>query len=95
VVRTSEQTPVAFCFGIPDLYSKKGKRIVLKTVGVLPEYQGRGIAKALLYMIFRAAQAKKIKQLIISTIRLDNKRMQNLIGSATLYRKYNVYELAL
>jgi ribosomal protein S18 acetylase RimI-like enzyme len=95
VVRTQEQKPVAFCFSIPDRYSKTGERVVLKTMGVLPEYQGKGIVKALLYLLYRAARARKIPQLISSTIRLDNKRMRKLIKSATatVYREYEAYEL--
>jgi ribosomal protein S18 acetylase RimI-like enzyme len=97
VVRTEKQKPVAFCFSIPDTYLKSGKRVVLKTIGVLPEYQGKGIAKALLFLLYRASRAKKIRQLISSTMRLDNKKMQKLMKSAaaTLYREYEVYEMRL
>lgn len=95
LVRNQEKLPIAFCFCIPDVYSKDVKRVVLKTIGVLPKYQGMGIGKALLYLLYRTALEKNVSQFIVSTMRSDNKRMRNLTRSCNIYREYEAYELTL
>ncbi|MDH4233212.1 MAG: GNAT family N-acetyltransferase [Nitrospirota bacterium] len=95
LVRNQEKLPVAFCFCIPDMYSKDVKRVVLKTIGVLPKYRGMGIGKALMYLLYRTASEKKVSHCIVSTMRSDNKRMRDLTRSCTIYREYEAYELTL
>ena len=95
VVRNREKLPVAFCFCVPDLYSQDKRRVIVKTMGVLPEYQDMGIGKALFYLLYRTAVKKEVSEIIFSTMRSDNARIRNLTGSRTIYREYEAYELRL
>ena len=95
LVRSREKLPVAFCFCVPDLYSQDKKRVIVKTMGVLPGYQDMGIGKALFYLLYRTAVEKEVSELIFSTMRSDNVRIRNLTGSRTIYREYEAYELRL
>ena len=81
---------------MPDFYSKTEKRLVLKTMGVLPEYQKLGIGSALFYLVYRRAKEENISKFIFSTMRQDNVGIKELTAHAKdVYRKYAVYELNL
>lgn len=87
---------VGFIVGDRDVYSRRVNRVVLKTMGVHPDCQGRGVGRALLYMAHRAAAAQGASQLIFSTMRTDNHSIFRLIGGKNpVYRRYEAYELAL
>lgn len=93
LVKDCGNSPIGFCFAIPDYYSGRSKRLILKTIGVLPGYQGRGVGKALFYLLYNASCQRNIVQLIVSTMRSDNRAMRTLTRSAHIYRHYETYEL--
>lgn len=96
IVRNQNQKNVAFFWGMPDFYSKTEKRIILKNMGVLPEYQGLGIGRALFYIVFHRARQEGISKFIFSTMREDNLKIKELTAKAqNIYRKYTVYESSL
>ena len=83
---------VAFYFSVPDIYSND-RVLIIKTMGVAPKYQSRGIGGALFYSIHQAAKKQGFKKYIFSTIKDDNKKIQKLAYSEKVYRKYGVYEM--
>lgn len=96
IARDRSKKSVAFFLGAVDAIISRKKRLVFKTIGVLPEYQGQGIAQALFYLAYLKAKQKGVSELIFSTMRVDNQVIRKLTGSAPgIYRKYNVYELSV
>jgi ribosomal protein S18 acetylase RimI-like enzyme len=96
LVRNKKKKAVAFFLGARDVYSSAKKRAVLKTMGVLPEYQKLGIARALFYLVYLQARQEGASELIFSTMRQDNSKIRNLTGLAhSIYREYSVYEMKI
>lgn len=86
---------IGFIIGAQDTYSRRVNRVVLKTLAVHPEYQGRGIGRALLYLAYQTAVANKAAQFIFSTIRTDNSAVFKLITDDNpVYRRYEAYEIS-
>jgi len=93
VIRNQKGEAIGFFLAMPDLYNLELKRIVMKTMGILPEYRGLGLAKAMLYFVYKSAKEDGFKELIFSTISIDNKKIKTLTGqNLAPYRKYEVYE---
>ena len=96
IVSDQNKKNVAFFWGMPDLYTKSERRVVLKSMGVLPEYQRLGIARALFYLVYSKAKKENITKFIFSTMRKDNVGIRELTARALdIYREYIVYELTL
>lgn len=86
---------IGFIFGAQDTYSRRVNRVVLKTLGVHPEYQRLGIGRALLYLAYRTVVASGATQFIFSTIRTDNSGVFKLIKDDNpIYRRYEAYEIS-
>jgi len=86
---------IGFIFGAQDIYSRRVNRVILKTLGVHPEYQGLGIGRALLYLAYQTATASGATQFIFSTIRTDNSGIFKLItNNNPIYRHYEAYEIS-
>lgn len=96
IVRDKNKKAVAFFLGALDAYSGNHKRIILKTMGVLPEYQRLGIARAIFYLVYLKGKQENITELIFSTMRTNNETIRNITGRMHhIYREYNVYEMAI
>jgi len=96
IVQNKDKASVGFLLGAPDFYSKRKKRVVLKIIGVLPEYRNLGIAPALLYLAYRASKENNISEFIYSTMRDNNNEVKDLVGAAPeVFRKYEVFELSI
>lgn len=96
IARDRKKKSVAFFLGASDTYAGNEKRVVLKTLGVLPEYQRLGIGRAIFYLVYLKGKQENVSELIFSTMRTDNETIRNLIGRAyDIYREYNVYELTI
>lgn len=95
VARSPQRMPVGFCFSAPDLYAAVTPRLVLKTLGVLPSFRGKGIGRALLHRLYDAAVQKGYPAVIASTMRIGNEPVRRIIGPADIYREYEVYEKRL
>jgi len=93
VVKNSKKEPVGFFFAMPDKFNPELKRVILKTIGVLPEYRGLGLAKAMFYFVYKNATVDGFKKFVFSTMSIDNKQIKSLTGQEnSLFRKYEVYE---
>jgi GNAT superfamily N-acetyltransferase len=96
IARDKNKKAVAFFLGALDAYSGNYKRIILKTMGVLPEYQRLGIAHALFYLVYLKGKEENASEFIFSTMRTDNEAIRDITGRTHhIYREYNVYEMAI
>jgi len=96
IARDKNKKAVAFFLGALDAYSGNHKRIILKTMGVLLEYQRLGIARALFYLVYLRGKQENVSELIFSTMRTDNETIRNITGRThNIYREYNVYEMVI
>ena len=96
VLKNKKQEPVGFFFAIPDLFNPALKRVVLKTMGLIPEYRGVGLGGAMFYFVYKNAKKDGFKELVYSTMSVDNERMKSLLGHGPVtYRRYEVYEKIL
>lgn len=93
VAKNSKQEPVGFFFAVPDVFNPRLKRLVIKTIGIIPAYRGLGLAEAMLYVAYANAASDGFQALIFSTMSVDNERIRLLTGQNLMpYRKYEVYE---
>lgn len=96
IARDKNKKAIAFFLGALDAYSGKHKRIILKTMGVLPEYQRLGIARALFYLVYLRGKQENAPEFIFSTMRIGNETIRDITGRMHhIYREYNVYEMAI
>ena len=51
-----------------------------------------GISRARLFLVYMSASEKKVNEVIISTMRSENRVIRNIIKSVEIYREYEVYE---
>lgn len=93
VIKDKQANIVAFCFAVRDIYNIDKKNIVIKTFAINKEHQGRGLAKALFYFLYKKAQEDKVDNFIFSTMRDDNSAILNLTDGGELFRYYKVYQL--
>ena len=93
VLKNPEHESVGFFFAIPDLFNRESGGVVLKTIGLLPEYRGKNLGSAMFYYIYKEAKKDGFKKLIFSTMSIDNGRIKSITDQNTVpYRKYEVYE---
>lgn len=93
ILKNSEQKSVGFFFAIPDLFNPMTKAVVLKTMGLLPEYQGKNLGSAMLHFVYKEAKKDGFEKLIFSTMSVDNEHIKSITDqNQTPYRKYEVYE---
>ena len=99
-VRNREGKPVGFCFAVPDLYHPADNSLVAKSMGVLPEYQGHGIAKALFALVYKTAKERGFTKIYYSTMRVDNDAIKKITAAGgekenEPFRRYAVYEMQI
>jgi hypothetical protein len=94
VVHALDGKLAGFCFSVADIFCKDKKKLVVKTLGISPEFQGGNTGKATLYFTEATAKQAGFEMLYYSTMRTDNKKIQSMTGNThDIYRKYAAYEL--
>ncbi|MCX6090530.1 MAG: GNAT family N-acetyltransferase, partial [Candidatus Atribacteria bacterium] len=73
---------------------KRGRAFLLF---VIPEYQGKGVSRAILYELFRAAKEMNYTEAEGSSIDAENKKMvlEAFGAGGKIYRKFALYEMEL
>ena len=66
--------------------------LVMKTIGVLPEWQGKGIGNALVYAVHRDACEKGITKIIYGLVKKDNKVKHFPMDDIEVFREYSAFE---
>ncbi|MFA6295509.1 MAG: GNAT family N-acetyltransferase [Candidatus Paceibacterota bacterium] len=93
LLKNSEHKSVGFFFAMPDIFNLNEKSLVLKTIGLLPEYQGKNLGSAMLYFVYMKAEKDGFKKFIFSTMSVDNERIKSITDQNSVpYRKYEVFE---
>ena len=85
---------VGFCFSIPDFLSPE-RALILKTIGVLPSYQNKNVGSALIYQQHQQAKEDGYQKIIYALIREGNVASKIQPYGATVFRKYEAYELKI
>lgn len=87
---TYKNKPVAFFLNLSNMDGKK--TIIAKTLGVLPNFQRRGIGTSLFYQLATDVLKLKYKEIIFSTLRVGNDPIQALLSTHKL-KRYRNYQL--
>jgi len=66
--------------------------LILKTIAVLPEFQGKGFGNALVHKAHKDALEKGFKKIIYALIREDNNIKNFPKEEAVVFRKYSTFE---
>ena len=85
IISNKEGEDVGFCSSIVDSINNL---IVLKTIGVLPEYQNKRIGAALLYYQHKKAKDMKLSKEIYALIKLGNIVTKLPYPGINVIRKY-------
>jgi GNAT superfamily N-acetyltransferase len=85
--------PVGFFFALPDYYHPENVNVVLKTMGLLPAYRGKGLAQAMFYYIYRDALVSRFKNFIFSTTSVGNDKIDRIVKNSDnkVYRRYETF----
>jgi len=96
ILKNADDVSVGFFFAMPDLFNHREKSVVLKTMGLLPPYQGKNLGSAMLYFVYQEAKRGGYERLISSTMSVDNNRILSIADQNTVpYRKYEVFKKEL
>lgn len=90
IASDSSGKDVGFCFSLEDPLNLD--TIILKTIGVLPEYQGNKIGAGLLYSQHKKAKDLGYKKFIYALIHDDTKIKKLPYPGARIIRNYKTYE---
>jgi len=88
IVFDKDKRPIGFCYS----FAENKKTLVLKTIGILPKYQNRGIGAALLYLHHKTAKQKGFSKIIYALIREENKIKNLPYPGAKIIQNYRTYE---
>ena len=75
--------------------SKEDKTLILKTICILPKYQGLGLGNALAYKIHLDAQKMGFKKIIYALIREGNKINNFPKDDVLIFRRYAAFEFKI
>lgn len=81
-------TLVGYCSVLRGAHNEK----ILKTIAVLPAYQGVGLGNALAYAVHEDAVRHGVKRLIYALVRDDNRIKDFPKRDAVVFRRYAAYE---
>jgi ribosomal protein S18 acetylase RimI-like enzyme len=95
-IAESDNQPIGFVFAIPDcLEERRGcpaATVIIKTLAMKPAFAGRGVGKALMAEVCRAAQAIGVRRAIFALVHEANQSC--LAACAALgARKFRTYTL--
>ena len=90
IIMDKEGKDIGFCSSIIDSLNKN--TIILKTIGILPEYQNKKIGAALLYSKHKKAQEIGILNAIYALIKIDNNVTKLPYPGVKVIRKYITLE---
>lgn len=93
ILKNKQGESIGFFFAMPDSFNPGLRRVVVKTIGVLPEYGGLGLGRAMLYYFHQSSVKNGFKEMIFSTMAIQNEQILSLVtNTPDIYRKYEVYE---
>lgn len=94
IIAEKDDKPIGFMFAIPNYNDKNFDTIVMKTIAVLPEYQGLGIGKEMFNRVLNNAYKKGYKK-AISAYMYQSNISKKLPKESKKIREYTLYEKVL
>ena len=92
IVENKNRKPLGFCFSMPNPMNKN--QIIMKTIGILKEYQRKNIGAALLYSQHLKAKKANYKEFYYPLIRVGNNVTKLPYEGSEIITEYATYELA-
>lgn len=87
--------PIGFSYSLADQVDPDSKRVILKTIGLLPEWQGKHLGAALAYAQHEEMQRQGFKEIIYALIAEGNAIGKMEYPGASIFRRYALYEIDL
>lgn len=84
------QKPIGFSYNLLH-----DKQLIMKTIGLLPEWQEKGIGNAMVHEVHKFAQQNKIEKVIYALIRSDNRVKHFPKDDTVIFRKYAAFIYSL
>lgn len=81
--------------GFGSTFNEPGGVMLCKTIGLLPEYQGKGLGNLLAYEMHKDAAEEGIGKIMYALIREGNNIQRFPVEDAVVFRKYATYEFSL
>lgn len=94
IIAEKDDKPIGFMFAIPNYNDKNFDTIIMKTIAVLPEYQGLGIGKEMFNRVLNNAYKKGYKK-AISAYMYQSNISKKLPKESKKIREYTLYEKVL
>lgn len=91
IAENENNEPIAFLFGIDNLFSRDKKSLIMKTLAALPDYKYRGIGSYLIEMVHKKAYSVGYQNIIHALMHESNVSANILAGK--LYHQYKLYGL--
>ncbi len=82
------QKPIGMCYSFVE-----NKHLVMKTIAILPEYQGQGASKYLAFSQHTKAKEDKLAAVVYALIRTGNAVSKMPYPGVNIYRKYQTLAL--
>lgn len=82
----SDDNLVGFCSNM--LYDNS---LIMKTIGIHPDYQKKGIASAMIYQIHKKAQEENLQKIIYALVRKDNRVKHFTKENIQVFREYSAF----
>lgn len=83
-----KQEPIGMCYSFVE-----GKQLIMKTIGVIPEYQGQGVSRFLAFSQHTKAKEDKLESVIYALIRTGNVVSKMPYPGVEIFRKYQTLAL--
>ncbi len=95
LIAERDANPAGFCFAVPDvLQARRGAPVdtfIVKTLAILPEYQGRGLGTVMVARVNEAAAQLGFRRCIHALMHEDNPSRRIGKGFLRDFRRYTLY----
>lgn len=96
LVRDISGKTVAFCVAYPDLINPERKKMIIKNMAVLPEYQNKGIATVAFSQVHKIGKKAGYTSVIYSTMKASHEKILVITQTSdNIYREYELYQINL
>lgn len=89
-----EGREIGFCFSVEDHFSEE-KTMIMKTIGILPEFQKNNLGSILIYFQHKDLEANGCKKIIYALMHQGNVASNINPYGARVFRRYEAYSLFL
>jgi len=87
--------PIGFSYSLADQVDPDSKRVIFKTIGLLPEWRGKHLGAALAYAQHAEMQRQGFKEIVYALIVEGNAVGKMEYPGVSIFRRYALYEINL